>query len=90
MITRLARMQGLTADKTDERILNVLKSYGLPYECGLLIKEPPTEESTWASREVGICTNFTPRKKLAAANPARSPITPPPRAMIRSLLEWEK
>ena len=38
-ITRLARRQGLTADKTDERILNVLKSYELPYECGLPIKE---------------------------------------------------
>ena len=48
---------------------------------------PPTEESTWARREVGIWTSFTPRRKLEAANPARSPITPPPRAMTRSLLE---
>lgn len=38
-ITRLARKQGISADKTDERILNVLKAYGLPHECGLPIKE---------------------------------------------------
>ena len=41
---------------------------------------PPTEESTIASRVVGSCTKRTPRIQQAAANPARSPTTPPPRA----------
>ena len=34
----------------------------------------------------GIWTNLTPRKKVAATNPAKSPITPPPKAMIKSVL----
>ena len=42
---------------------------------------PPTLESTWASRVVGICTKGRPRKVAAAAKPARSPTTPPPSAM---------
>ena len=46
---------------------------------------PPTEESTWASRVVGICTKSTPRRMVAAANPARSPTTPPPRAATASV-----
>ena len=46
---------------------------------------PPTEESTWASRVVGICTKSTPRRMVAAAKPARSPTTPPPRATIPSV-----
>ncbi len=45
---------------------------------------PPTDESTWASREVGACTKRTPRRSVAAANPARSPTTPPPSATTRS------
>ena len=46
---------------------------------------PPTEESTWASRVVGTCTKSTPRRMVAAAKPARSPTTPPPRATTASV-----
>ena len=46
---------------------------------------PPTEESTWESRVVGICTKSTPRRTVAAAKPARSPTTPPPRATTASV-----
>ena len=41
---------------------------------------PPTDESTCASSVVGTCTKGTPRMKQAAAKPAMSPTTPPPRA----------
>ncbi len=34
-ITRLAENEALTAVKTSGRILNLLKTYGLPFECGL-------------------------------------------------------
>ena len=46
---------------------------------------PPTEESTCAKSEVGTCTKSTPRRRIAAAKPARSPTTPPPSAITRSL-----
>ena len=36
--------------------------------------------STCASNVVGICTRLIPRNVIAAANPVRSPITPPPNA----------
>ena len=45
---------------------------------------PPTEESTWASSEVGICTKFMPRRTMPAAKPVRSPMTPPPSAITAS------
>ena len=45
---------------------------------------PPTEESTCASSVVGTCTKSRPRRTIAAAKPARSPITPPPSATTRS------
>ena len=32
---------------------------------------PPTEESTWASSDVGIWMNSTPRRRTAAANPGQ-------------------
>lgn len=38
-ITKLAVDQNLTVTGTSERILNVLRAYGLPYECGLPMKE---------------------------------------------------
>lgn len=38
-ITRLAKEQALTVKGTDERILNVLRTYGLPHTCGLPVKE---------------------------------------------------
>ena len=38
-LTRIAEEQGLTAAGTSERILNLLKSYGLPYECGFTVNE---------------------------------------------------
>ena len=46
---------------------------------------PPTEESTWASRVVGTWAKPTPRLSTPAANPVRSPITPPPSATINPL-----
>ena len=36
-----------------------------------------------ASSEVGTCTKRTPRKRLAATKPARSPTTPPPSATTK-------
>ena len=47
---------------------------------------PPIAESTCAKRVVGICIKSTPLKKVSAANPAKSPITPPPNAIIVSCL----
>ena len=41
---------------------------------------PPRLESTIANKEVGTTTQEIPRRKVAAAKPARSPTTPPPRA----------
>jgi len=41
---------------------------------------PPTEESTAARSVVGSCTSPIPRMYSAAARPAMSPVTPPPRA----------
>jgi hypothetical protein len=41
---------------------------------------PPMELSTMDSRVVGTTAQSTPRMKVAAANPARSPTTPPPTA----------
>ena len=43
---------------------------------------PPIAASTIASRVVGTCTTPMPRSQVAAANPAMSPTTPPPRATI--------
>jgi len=45
---------------------------------------PPTELSTWARRVVGIWMKPVPRLVMAAANPVRSPITPPPSAITVS------
>ena len=47
---------------------------------------PPTELSTWANRVVGIWTKSIPLRSIEAANPAKSPMTPPPKAMIKLLL----
>ena len=41
---------------------------------------PPIEESTIASKDVGTPTQGMPRMNADAAKPARSPVTPPPRA----------
>ncbi|OQA64651.1 MAG: hypothetical protein BWY37_02019 [Firmicutes bacterium ADurb.Bin262] len=41
---------------------------------------PPMEESIAASSVVGSCTQGIPRRYTDAAKPARSPVTPPPRA----------
>ncbi len=45
---------------------------------------PPTELSTCASSVVGTWTKRQPRRRIAAANPVRSPTTPPPSAMTAS------
>ena len=47
---------------------------------------PPTDESICARSVVGICTKSTPLRYVAAAKPAISPVTPPPKAMIISFL----
>ena len=47
---------------------------------------PPTDESTWDSRVVGIWTSCIPLKVILETNPAISPITPPPKAIIESFL----
>ncbi len=39
---------------------------------------PPTAASTIASRVVGTWTTLTPRSQVAATNPARSVVAPPP------------
>lgn len=47
-------------------------------------------ESTCASHGVGTCMNATPLMEQAAANPAISPTTPPPGAMmVESRLAFE-
>ena len=38
-ITRLAQEQCLTAPGNADRILKLLKQYGLPYECGIPLSE---------------------------------------------------
>lgn len=38
-ISLIAEEKGLTAPGTSERILNLLKKYGLPYECGLPMED---------------------------------------------------
>ena len=45
---------------------------------------PPTAASTMPSTVVGRFTNRTPRSQLAATNPARSVVAPPPRPMTTS------
>ena len=44
---------------------------------------PPTLLSTWERRVVGTWMQEIPRRYVAAANPARSPTTPPPKATTR-------
>ena len=47
---------------------------------------PPMLESTCARSDVGTCIKSMPRRYVAAANPVRSPTTPPPRATSISFL----
>ena len=42
--------------------------------------------STWAKSVVGIFTNFIPLLKILAANPATSPVIPPPIDIKQSFL----
>ena len=46
---------------------------------------PPTAASTMPRSVVGICTTGTPRSQVAAANPARSVVAPPPTPTIASV-----
>ena len=39
---------------------------------------PPIDESTWANSVVGILINFIPLLNILDANPATSPVIPPP------------
>ena len=45
---------------------------------------PPTAASTMASRVVGTCTTLTPRSQVAATNPPRSVVAPPPKVTTAS------
>ena len=40
------------------------------------------DAADWASSVVGTCTNGTPRSRLAATKPVKSPTTPPPSATM--------
>ena len=51
----------------------------------LITTFPPILLSTCATSVVGNCRSSIPLLKVAAANPAVSPITPPPNAIKRSL-----
>ena len=44
---------------------------------------PPMAASIIARYVVGTWTRGTPRRNVAATNPARSPVTPPPTAMMQ-------
>src|SRR3546814_15870214 len=56
----------------------------LPIAGTLIAVLPPTLLSTCASRVVGTWMKLQPRLTMLHANPTRSPITPPPRAMTWS------
>ncbi len=45
---------------------------------------PPIDESTCESKVVGIFMKLTPLCIIAATKPAKSPMTPPPNAIIVS------
>ena len=47
---------------------------------------PPIELSTWDRSVVGTKINFTPLKTVLAINPDKSPIVPPPIAMMQDFL----
>ena len=47
---------------------------------------PPIEASTCDNNVVGKFIKFIPLFKILATNPAKSPITPPPTAIITSFL----
>jgi len=47
---------------------------------------PPTELSTWDKRVVGTWIKLIPLNTIEAENPAMSPTTPPPNAIIRLCL----
>ena len=51
-INRIAEEMGLTQAGTSERILNLLKIYGLPYECGFTLGEL-TEAITLDKKNLG-------------------------------------
>ena len=45
---------------------------------------PPTAASAMPSSVVGTSTNWTPRSQVAATNPARSVVAPPPMPTMQS------
>ena len=47
---------------------------------------PPIEESTWANKVVGILINFIPLLKILASKPVMSPVIPPPKEIMQSVL----
>ena len=48
---------------------------------------PPIDESTWDKRVVGTLINLRPLLNKLAANPATSPVIPPPTEIKQSSLE---
>ena len=67
------RPQNGTLDEVSKAIIEQLQADGR------------TSYATIAKSVVGICTNATPRKNVAATKPATSPITPPPIAKMMVL-----
>ena len=47
---------------------------------------PPIEESTCASKVVGMLINFIPLLNILAAKPVISPVIPPPKEIMQSPL----
>ena len=47
---------------------------------------PPIEASTIEARVVGICIYGIPLSQVDATNPTKSPVTPPPKLIIRLFL----
>lgn len=62
-LSLMAEEQGLTAAGTSERILNLLKTYGLPYECGFSVEEL-TEAISLDKKNLGGKLNLVLLKEI--------------------------
>ncbi len=75
--------QRLEQRRVDHRPTGQWKAPTRFLPCGRSIAVlPPIAASTWATRLVGTGTHATPRRYVAAANPAASVVQPPPSATI--------
>ena len=62
-LSLIAEEKGLTAAGTSERILNLLKKYGLPYECGFKVEEL-LEAMTLDKKNIGGNLNLILLKEI--------------------------